>query len=357
MQTHPDDIKDNQETEDPFNKQTEEIKEHDLIEQKETDELVQPANRFRLNAEDLTCPPELKVKYRADLPSENMKKISLFDETKNNQSSLPEKLTKLKVENNLVLPVNDWKKEINITLSNIRDMPTIPTIRHKHTLQIKKPSEFNLPKHNHPEIVNYQNQKNNHNTLSLNNERDYFFQMFKVLSNENTNLKVLTDKVCKVSSRIIDNIVDAKQVNRDPKKVYRDNDKREKRRNDNISSSKPKLPNTFKIKDFNLKNPKERDMYIQTVKQDLQQLYQRRNERSNMEDYFSEVDQRLSQLEKKRERYHEDEQADSGKENKKMVDKDTVELDPVVSGDDESKRTQGDNLRSETKDENIPAEI
>ena len=146
--------------------------------------------------------------------------------------------------------------------------------------------------------------------MNVGNNNDYFFNLYKDFSNQNRSLSVLDNKVLKITNKQKD-YLSSPMVNSPPQP---NNLLNKMKMNSNLNNNKNDLFSKFGIKqsnynnnnlheyqakDFNLKDPKDKQKYIESLKSELKQFSlnkDKQKESREKNSAFGEIDERLQKL-------------------------------------------------------------
>ena len=146
--------------------------------------------------------------------------------------------------------------------------------------------------------------------MNVGNNNDYFFNLYRDFSNQNKSLSVLDNKVLKISNKQKD-FLSSPMINSPPQS---NNLLNKMKINSNLNNNKNDLFSKFGIKqnnlnnnnlheyqakDFNLKDPKDKQKYIESLKSELKQFSlnkDKQKESREKNSAFGEIDERLQKL-------------------------------------------------------------
>ena len=199
--------------------------------------------------------------------------------------------------NNVVLPMNHKKNEIQGKGNQDVISKGIENIKNKNKLQ------------------NFEYNRNINNFYSKDYNDDYFFSLYKDFSNQNKSLSVLDNKILKITNKqkeslgILNNY-SQNQPNALLNKMKKDSGYNTNRYNNNnnlfekygvnqININADNFLHEYQSKDYNIRDPKEKQKYIESLKNELKQFAINKDKQKESRDKnsgFNEVDERLQKL-------------------------------------------------------------
>ena len=206
---------------------------------------------------------------------------------------------------NIVFPINK-KKNFNIDFNEGNNDAVSQGLK-----SIKNKINFNN---------NDNNNNNNYNTIKSSynpnnkNTNDYFFSLYRDFSNQNKNLQVLDNKILKISNKqkeLYGNQSNSPKPNtllnnmKINNPIIQSNNNKINMNNINdlldsigVNQKNLTIGNSYenKNKDYNLKDPKQKQRFMDNLKGELKQYNISKDIKLNKNSAFNEIDERIKQI-------------------------------------------------------------
>ena len=263
--------------------------------------VIKPMNAFKeleKNNNDINKINEINSSKKEN----NLKSYFQNKKNKNNKNkgNLNEDLIDSYINNNnnfnirnVVYPINQNKKFLQINTNN----DTISGIKN---IQNKIDTNYN---NNNNNKFKSNNKYNNNDT----NNTDYFFTLYQDFSNQNKSLHILDNKILKISHRKKELYRSESPFNSKPNTLIY-NMKSTSPENKNINKDyfekiglNQDLFSNDKNKNYNLKEPREKQKYFESLKKDLNLFsYNNNKPKDNKNSGFKEINDKLEEIKKKK---------------------------------------------------------
>ena len=197
---------------------------------------------------------------------------------------------------NVVLPMNHKKDEIQGKENQDVISKKIENIKNKNKLQ----------------NIEYNNRNSINNYYSKDYNDDYFYSLYKDFSNQNKSISVLDNKIMKITNKQKESLginFSQNQPNILLNRMKMDSGYNTNRNNNNnlyekyginqININPINYLHEYQPKDYNIRDPKEKQKYIESLKDELKQFAinkDKQKESREKNSGFNEVDERLQQL-------------------------------------------------------------